>query len=440
MSLYAVDFSGSDQGDIGPIKPFRPEKLEGVKYVSEMQKDEQVGNEVQRNPSGRRRRSRGTNGVNVQKNTETLVIINKNETETIGAVGVDLEKAEEKQVDFDKDIKDGNVGLENTQDHTQHIRRRHKRRHTESKEVPPVQSTNTTENEQSDNKHSDEVRRRRSSAKNSDETQNVVSEKVTCDGKETSTTILASEQDITNDVNSETCKNDDIVNKDLVEETERIPTLDKGALPPVPATSCSMTLPKVIKKEENMIFRIARKVVMSLTGRQTFFDFYLLSERIYSAKYKHGKEMIPIIKGTDSNFDGPMDSCVILGNKASDFDLRRKSKTGVEILAMRFYPSTKEDPHRRFVVTFFSPLENAPLRLFSRQPTVYNNGKLTFDFGGRFHHISVKNAILYEKKSSDDLLWIRKTGVDVLEIETAFPVEPLAVFGIGIGSFVTDVK
>ena len=203
---------------------------------------------------------------------------------------------------------------------------------------------------------------------------------------------------------------------------------------------CFQPIPVPVKKKSNPIYRMARESSINFRGKRTFFTFFNLSEQLFTAKYKSGNDIIPIAKGSSVHVDGPMDACIIIGNKEMDFALRLNSKNGDEIFTVRFSPPDVDEIHRKMICNFFQNIQGYPTRLFSRQPTVESLGKFTFDFGGRFHLNSVKNAVLYEKKKLDNLVWIRKTGENVLEIEVSIDLDPLIIFTMGISSFITPIK
>lgn len=244
--------------------------------------------------------------------------------------------------------------------------------------------------------------------------------------------------------------NPDVIEEIIVQEnTAPVPLIEpRNKIPepaiPVPikviSTAIPKNMPKVYNRKENPIYRVARESSINIRGKRTFFSLFNVSEFLYSAKYKSGSDIIPIVKGQTVHVDGPMDACITVGNKETDFGLRMKSKTGDELLVIRFSPPEANEIARKLVCSIFASGEDIPSRLFSRQPTVQNMGKLTFDFGGRFHIISVKNAVLYDKNGKENIIWIRKTGEDVLEIEVARNFDHLIVFALGIASFISSVK
>lgn len=190
------------------------------------------------------------------------------------------------------------------------------------------------------------------------------------------------------------------------------------------------------KAKEQPMYRISREKKTGLLGATYTFRFYMLSEFILSAIYKKGADTINIIKEGSSD----VDACISIGNKTQDFSLRLGSKTGDEVLSIRFYPKEGKNLARRMSVSFFIKKEGNPAKLFSRQPTESVQGHLTYNFNGRFHIQSVKNAVLFEKKGDPDLFWIRKIANEVIELQAAFPLEPLSMFAIGLASFITEIK
>ncbi|EAX94752.1 hypothetical protein TVAG_346150 [Trichomonas vaginalis G3] len=226
-------------------------------------------------------------------------------------------------------------------------------------------------------------------------------------------------------------------NKKEQEKPKDIPPVKTTPQPNQPIGNHSKyAIPIEVKSKEQPVYRISREKNVGLLGSTFTFRFYMLSEFILSAVYKKGSESIQISKDDTSD----VDAYVSVGNKTAAFSLRLKSQTSDEILSIRFYPKEGKDPARRMCVSFFNQAEGIPKKLMSRQPTEKVLKKVTYNFHGRFHVQSVKNAVLYEKKDGDDLFWIRKIQTDVIELQAVFPLEPESMFAIGLAAFITEVK
>lgn len=200
-----------------------------------------------------------------------------------------------------------------------------------------------------------------------------------------------------------------------------------------------VAIPVEIKPKEMPMSDISRKKTTSITGTIFEFKYYYNTNLTMSAKYKKGNEFVAIAQGEEVHLKGPSYASLAIGNHGADFSLRMGSVTGEEIITVRFLQKEKDELARKMIVSFFASKEGQPLRLFSRQP-VLEDGELNYDFKGRFKLQSIKNAVLYEKKNKEDLLWIRKIRPDVLELQAAFEVDQVVLFAIGLASFITSVK
>ena len=182
------------------------------------------------------------------------------------------------------------------------------------------------------------------------------------------------------------------------------------------------------------IYLIQREQKIKFNGIRTFFRFNLLQQRYFSAKLKtRNTNYIPIVSGDEIHLSGPAEAVIITGNDGKDFSLRNKSHTGHEILTIRYFEISKSI--RKMLITFFDRNENCPKTLKSR---MVNN--LPFlNFEGRYVIQSIKNAILFNEENGPNLLFLRKTGKNALEIEAKFDINPLFLFAIGISSFICSI-
>ena len=207
----------------------------------------------------------------------------------------------------------------------------------------------------------------------------------------------------------------------------------------VPKPKPHIAIPIEVKPKMPMS-DISRKKITSLSGTKYEFKYYYNTNLEMSAKYKKGGEYVAICQGETVHLKGPSYACLAIGNHGCDFSLRMGSLTGEEMLTIRFTPPEKNEYARKIIISFFSAKEGQPLRLFSRQPIQDQSKKLVYQFNGRFKLDSVKNAVLYEKRNEEDLMWIRKIRPDVLELNAAFELDHVAIFAIGLASFITNVK
>ncbi|KAK8895801.1 hypothetical protein M9Y10_013686 [Tritrichomonas musculus] len=195
-------------------------------------------------------------------------------------------------------------------------------------------------------------------------------------------------------------------------------------------------------KPENPIYLIKRETKAHLNGRRIFFNFYIGDQQVYTAKCKtKNSDHVYIMKGNDAHLSSTADAIMLIGNDGSDFSLRKKEDLGEEILTIRILPpKTTADTSRKMTISFFSPLEGTPKKIFAKSPGLNPDGKIEHDFEGRFAVESIKNAVLVSKLEGPSLMFIRKTGKDAIEIEAKFKHEDLWIFSIGIASFMSKVK
>lgn len=195
-------------------------------------------------------------------------------------------------------------------------------------------------------------------------------------------------------------------------------------------------------KPDFPIYLIKREKKTHLNGRRIFFNFYLGEQQIYTAKCKtKTAHHVYIAKGNEAHLKSTSDAVILVGNDSSDFSLRKQEDLGNEILTVRILPpKTSADKTRRMTISFFNPLEGTPNKVFSKNPNLNPDGKVEHDFQGRFSIESVKNAVLVSKIEGQNMLYIRKTGSNEIEIEPKFKHDMLWIFAIGIASFMSKVK
>lgn len=202
---------------------------------------------------------------------------------------------------------------------------------------------------------------------------------------------------------------------------------------------------KSLENQENpqiAIYLITREKKTHINGTRLFFNFFVNEQHIYTAKCKTKKaHHVYIMKGDNAHLGSEADAIILIGNKSSDFSLREKRDLGSEILTIRILPPrTTADTSRKMTVSFFSPLNGTPKKIFTKCPGLNHNGKIEHDFEGKFAIESIKNAVLVAKHDGPKMMFIRKTGDDSIEIEAYFKHVELWIFAIGIASFLSKVK
>lgn len=193
---------------------------------------------------------------------------------------------------------------------------------------------------------------------------------------------------------------------------------------------------------QEILYLITREKKTHLNGRRLFFHLYNGSELIYTAKCKtKSAHHVYIMKGNDAHLGSDADALILIGNDSSDFSLRKKKNLGSEVMTVRILPpKTTADTTRKMTVSFFTPFDGTPAKIFTKKPCLSPNGKIEHDFEGKFAIESIKNAVLVAKHNGPKMMSIRKTGEDSLEIEPKFEHEDLWIFAIGIASFLSRVK
>lgn len=193
---------------------------------------------------------------------------------------------------------------------------------------------------------------------------------------------------------------------------------------------------------QELLYLVTREKKTHLNGRRLFFHLYIGSELIYTAKCKtKSAHHVYIMKGDDAHLGSDADALILIGNDSSDFSLRKKKNLGSEVMTVRILPpKTTSDTTRKMTVSFFTPFEGTPAKIFTKKPCLNPNGKIEHDFEGKFAIESIKNAVLVAKHDGPKMMSIRKTGEDSLEIEPKFEHEDLWIFAIGIASFLSRVK
>jgi hypothetical protein len=122
-----------------------------------------------------------------------------------------------------------------------------------------------------------------------------------------------------------------------------------------------------------------------------------------------------------------------------DFGLKIKMDSE-DMLTVRFLPKGVHGPFRIMTVTFFNKEPKHPRRIGTKYPIVSPEGKLIYDFNGRFAIDSVKNTALTNRLGGRTIGSVRKTGKNLLEIDLRFPHDPLWILGIGMAAFLCKAK
>lgn len=192
-------------------------------------------------------------------------------------------------------------------------------------------------------------------------------------------------------------------------------------------------------------FTIKRSTSIMIYGKRIKFSILDGENVLFSSKFKGMEKIIPISAGAECHMKASEhDAYVITGNDFHDFSLREKSATGREKLTCRFFSYGKTMRTRRSVVTLFfhqsdSESNDYVLRLTSRKPVVDDDGNVLHDFGGRKAVQSIRNVAYIDKESNLDLIYLRKTDDDILELDSKVNIGPLSLFAIAISDFMCNL-
>lgn len=176
---------------------------------------------------------------------------------------------------------------------------------------------------------------------------------------------------------------------------------------------------------------ITRKKVTKINGIRHYFYYKQDGEENLIAKAKtFYSDKIPITVGDDihlssSNFIGEVHQ----DYHHSHFALVTRESNPDTVMDVDFQlPRQKLDGDRKTRVFFiFEPLYPSPLI----------NAPITDDpaFGDVNRQISIKNCILKDEKTDHQLIIIRKTEKNTLEITSKLNIIPICMFALGIAAF-----
>ena len=231
------------------------------------------------------------------------------------------------------------------------------------------------------------------------------------------------------------------------EEKEEIPKPEKVTTSPAPnrtvdrVSTSPRPLPTPIKSQNWPMYLVTRDKKMNIKGRRIMFALFEGSNQLYSAKCKsNNPKSVFIMKGSKIKHGETADALILVGNNSSDFSLRKNINSGDEIMSVRFAQPKISNTFRKMNIIFFAPKEGTPARLRNKNPALNLDGNPEYDFEGRFAIESTKNTILVPQNDGPNMLLIRKTGKDAIEIEARFEHDSLWIFTAGIASFLSKVK
>ena len=185
-------------------------------------------------------------------------------------------------------------------------------------------------------------------------------------------------------------------------------------------------------KGEFQTYTIQKDVVKHFVGKSTFFRLVFNGKTLYTAKYKKGNDVIPIMEGEDAHMSGKPDYVIIRDDSECDFSLKEKSQTGLELFSIRYYAHFG-DGTRSIVLTFIKPINGIPVKVYSIDYTTerkYNNFKIK----------SIKNAVFRPTRKKLPVIFIRKIEKNQIEISTKYELEAAYVMALGVSTFVCKLS
>jgi hypothetical protein len=127
------------------------------------------------------------------------------------------------------------------------------------------------------------------------------------------------------------------------------------------------------------------------------------------------------------------DGVLLHGNDYSDFSLRLNTRNGREVLSLQFRKKEGiQKAPRTLSAYFFNQPLSCPQKLLSAEPIHTNNGWV-LDIGKEEAMVSIKNCRL--DALGRPYVYVRKVAKDTIELEAKSVIDQMAVFAIGIGSF-----
>lgn len=178
-----------------------------------------------------------------------------------------------------------------------------------------------------------------------------------------------------------------------------------------------------------------RKKKTNLKGKRQFFRFFDAGTLLFTAKYKDGKDFIPIVRGENVHMKATeCEAMILCANNMCDFSLRRGDRCGAEMMSIqiRRFKSEASKP-RSFECFMFGQTGSCPNHLKSNEPQ-FVDGIWEIDLNSEDVMCSIKNCQLL----SDDgrtFCFIRKMAKSKLEIESRASLDDLRLFAMAIGSF-----
>lgn len=175
------------------------------------------------------------------------------------------------------------------------------------------------------------------------------------------------------------------------------------------------------------------------------YEFGQEGNTLFSAKCKRRNPKKPIVikLGTDVHISQQGDYYLVPENSATMFYFRKFSETGTKLFTSHILHNTDNYTLPRMVTVSLTEETGLPMQtLTTRKPKMNRNGVYTLDFENRFTLASEKNAIFYNQalgRNSPNVLSIRKTNKNILEIIVVDTLPNYIVFAIGLVMFTANL-
>jgi hypothetical protein len=191
---------------------------------------------------------------------------------------------------------------------------------------------------------------------------------------------------------------------------------------------------KYRKLSSYLTCKIKRERANKINGRRTYFKYSEENREtrfIAKAKFETSEE-IPINKGDTIHLSSPnFYAKLLIKNHRSLFSLHvGDNETPIEDIQFMLSRAATEGPRRMSVFIYPDDAKGTnELTLESKHAADMP------DFGKLYRVVSIKNAILGPVGEEENLISIRKTSEDTLEIDTKLDIESIQLFALGIASF-----
>lgn len=187
-------------------------------------------------------------------------------------------------------------------------------------------------------------------------------------------------------------------------------------------------------------YRVNRVKTVSLRGKTTHFQLYLLGRPLLHSKIKSKKKKgtLYISEGTSLHFKSDDYLAALLyGNNCCSFSLRKKNEYGEEIMSIKYQSGINGAPRSVFV-EFPKPDENIPQYLSSRSSHLNESNEWVLDMHGKFNMNSIKNCVIVDE-NDHEYAFIMKVEKSILGVEVIEQFTDLMAFALALSAFICKI-